>query len=76
MLRPVGEPHPEGSGVSRFALLDTRGPDPLALLLSAESSTLLPQAAGPVTASLRCLAVHATPARLTPSQLLDQRMTD
>ena len=50
MLRPVGEPHPEGSGVSRFALLDTRGPDPLALLLSAESSTLLPQAAGPVTA--------------------------
>ena len=50
MLRPVGEPHPDGSGVSRLALLETRGPDPMALLLSAESSTLLPQAAGPVTA--------------------------
>jgi hypothetical protein len=34
ILRPVGEPEPEGSGVPRFALLETGGPDPRALLLS------------------------------------------
>ena len=34
MLRPVGEPDPDGIGVPRFALLETRGPDPMALLLS------------------------------------------
>jgi hypothetical protein len=34
ILRPVGEPDPEGRGVPRFALLETWGPDPRALLLS------------------------------------------
>jgi hypothetical protein len=34
-LRPAGEPDPEWSGVPRFALLETRGPDPRALALSA-----------------------------------------
>lgn len=34
-LRPVGEPDPDCSGVPRFALLETRGPDPRALALSA-----------------------------------------
>ena len=34
MIRPAVEPHPPGMGVPRFALLETRGPDPLALLLS------------------------------------------
>jgi hypothetical protein len=33
-LRPIGEPDPYASGVPRFALLETRGPDPRALLLS------------------------------------------
>ena len=33
-LRPAGDPDPEGAGVPRFALLETRGPDPRALLLS------------------------------------------
>jgi len=32
ILRPAGDPEPEGSGVPRFALLETRGPDPRALL--------------------------------------------
>ncbi|MGD0923125.1 MAG: hypothetical protein ABSA70_15385 [Terriglobia bacterium] len=34
-LRPAGELDPDGSGVPRFALLETRGPDPRALALSA-----------------------------------------
>jgi hypothetical protein len=34
-LRPAGEPDPDCSGVPRFALLETRGPDPRALALSA-----------------------------------------
>jgi hypothetical protein len=34
ILRSVGEPDPDGSDVPRFALLETRGPDPRALLLS------------------------------------------
>ena len=34
-LRPVGEPDPDCRGVPRFALLETRGPDPRALALSA-----------------------------------------
>jgi hypothetical protein len=34
ILRPVGEPEPDGSDVPRFALLETGGPDPRALLLS------------------------------------------
>ena len=34
-LRPTGEPDPDCSGVPRFALLETRGPDPRALALSA-----------------------------------------
>jgi hypothetical protein len=34
LLRPIGEPDPYGSGVPRFALIETRGPDPRALLLS------------------------------------------
>ena len=33
-LRPAGDRDPEGTGVPRFALLETRGPDPRALLLS------------------------------------------
>jgi hypothetical protein len=33
-LRAAGDPDPEGTGVPRFALLETRGPDPRALLLS------------------------------------------
>jgi hypothetical protein len=34
ILRPTGESDPDGSGVPRFALLETRGPDPWALALS------------------------------------------
>lgn len=34
ILRPAGEPGPNSMGVPRFALLETRGPDPRALLLS------------------------------------------
>jgi len=34
-LRPAGEPDPNCGGVPRFALLETRGPDPRALALSA-----------------------------------------
>jgi hypothetical protein len=34
LLRSVVELGPDGSGVPHFALLETRGPDPLALLLS------------------------------------------
>src|ERR1039458_2682564 len=34
ILRPAGEPDPDGLGVPRFALIETRGPDPWALLLS------------------------------------------
>src|ERR1039458_7554893 len=34
VLRPAGEPDPDGLGVPRFALIETRGPDPWALLLS------------------------------------------
>jgi len=41
ILRPVGDPAPDGWGVPRFALLETRGPDPLALLLSAVILTTL-----------------------------------
>jgi len=41
ILQPVGEPDPDGSGVPRFALLETRGPDPMALLLSAVILTAL-----------------------------------
>ena len=41
ILRPLGKPDPEGSGVPRFALLETRGPDPLALLLSTVILTVL-----------------------------------
>ncbi|MGA2982577.1 MAG: hypothetical protein ABSG32_02115 [Terriglobia bacterium] len=33
-LRPAGEPDLDGMGVPRFALLETRGPDPWVLLLS------------------------------------------
>ena len=41
MLRPAGEPDPDGMGVPRFALLETRGPDPRALLLSTVILTAL-----------------------------------
>jgi hypothetical protein len=41
MLRPAGEPDPDGIGVPRFALLETRGPDPRALLLSTVILTAL-----------------------------------
>ena len=34
MPRPAGKPDPEWGGVPHFALLETRGPDPLALLFS------------------------------------------
>ena len=34
-LRPAGEPDPDCGGVPRFVLLETRGPDPRALALSA-----------------------------------------
>jgi hypothetical protein len=40
-LRPTSDPDPEGTGVPRFVLLDTRGPDPRALLLSTLILTLL-----------------------------------
>lgn len=41
ILRPVGEPELEGRGVPSFALLETRGPDPRALLLSVVILTAL-----------------------------------